>query len=60
MKTVLKYISIFIYMFIVLYMANKMVEWQVLSKNYLYIIIILPILIIGVVILNRLFNKYGK
>lgn len=60
MKTVLKYISIFIYMFIVLYMANKMVEWQVLSKNYLYIIIILPILTIGVVILNRLFNKYGK
>ena len=57
MKKLLKLISISSYMLIVSYLSNKMVDWRIMSKNYVYIIIVLPILLIGVISLNNFFDR---
>jgi len=60
MKNALEYITISIYIFIILYLADKMVEWGFMIKNLNYTIIVLPILIIGVVSLRFMFLKFNK
>ena len=56
----IKAIVIAAYMFVVLYLANLMVDLGILYKNFIYLIIVLPVLLGGVIFINLVFDKNNK
>ena len=55
MKIILKYIALIIYGTIVLYFANRFIEINNLTKNFYYGIIVLPLLLVGAILIQKLF-----
>lgn len=60
MKNKLKFVTVIIYAFLVLYVLNKLVEWGVMSKNYMYLLTVGLILFIGMFGILHLFERNAK
>ncbi len=60
MRKFLKYVTVIVYMFLILYLSNKFIEIKNLSKNIYYIIIVFPILLAGVAFIIKAFEKKDK
>ncbi|WP_195428702.1 hypothetical protein [Clostridium sp. D46t1_190503_E9] len=55
MKTIFKYITLIIYGTLVLYLANKFIELNNLTKNFYYGSIVLFLLITGYTLIQKFF-----
>ena len=58
-KSLLKYILIFIYITLVSYAANELVFRDVMSKNLFYAVSTTIIKLVGVLLLFKVFKKYN-
>lgn len=55
MKAIFKYITLIIYGTLVLYLANKFIEINNLTKNFYYSSIVLFLLITGYILIQKFF-----
>lgn len=55
MKAIFKYITLIIYGTLVLYLANKFIELNNLTKNFYYSSIVLFLLITGYILIQKFF-----